>query len=276
MTNRPNEISSQPTPRSGRSRATLRSPTEALSGGGSLDLNDPKAMRRANMIQVFGEMSNAIAGGQRANITDMAFPTLRSLQGQGFNEETDGITGGVIDNFTPSEPKDFTRQNPIQPEDLGEAVGASGKIFQLQNVAAESWNAMTKAALADGINLNSDSALRSWDNQLRAYEDFIKTGRNQNNVVVPNILPPEKSLHVLGLAVDINGASKGSVVHNWLAANAARFGWTPISNEAWHWEFKGSKSFGGGSGGGGEDTSTPVGDASQPDPITTPAPAGPR
>jgi len=209
----------------------------------------------------------------------MAFPTLRSLQGQGFNEETDGITGGVIDNFTPSEPKDFTRQNPIQPEDLGEAVGADGIIFQLQNVAADSWNAMTKAALADGVNLSADSALRSWDNQLRAYEDFVKTGKNQNNVTVPNILPPERSLHVLGLAVDINSASKGSVVHNWLVANAAQFGWTPISNEAWHWEFKGSQFFGGSRTGSGSsdtpDTSTPA-DASQPAPITTTPTAGPR
>ncbi len=64
--------------------------------------------------------------------------------------------------------------------------------------------------------------------------------------------PPGYSNHSNGMAVDFNtvqgkvkyeakkaqnDAWKGTWLHRWLVANAARFGFKPLSTEAWHWDF---------------------------------------
>lgn len=106
--------------------------------------------------------------------------------------------------------------------------------------AATSWDAMLKAAAADGVRLYHSDTYRSWETQNAAYAAYRRGERGPGIVVAP----PGTSKHGAGLAVDVtdgNGIlSKGTAQWQWLSQNAARFGWYGISHEAWHWEYRGT------------------------------------
>ena len=102
--------------------------------------------------------------------------------------------------------------------------------------AAAAWEKMREAAAADGIQLMAIDTYRTWESQDRAHRQHLA------GVKKANVLPAGTSEHGNGLAVDITNGSiidRGDPEWRWLDANATRFGWHPISNEAWHWEFRG-------------------------------------
>ncbi len=102
--------------------------------------------------------------------------------------------------------------------------------------AAEAWEQMRAAAAADGIDLRVTDAYRSWESQNRAYQAYLSGEKRAN------VLPPGRSEHGVGLAVDVTNGQiigRSSPEWQWLDRNAWRFGWYPISNETWHWEFRG-------------------------------------
>ena len=102
--------------------------------------------------------------------------------------------------------------------------------------AASAWEEMRTAAAANGIDLQAIDLYRTWESQDRAYQAHL------NGTKTANVLPPGTSEHGVGLAVDItngNIVGVGDAEHAWLRDNAARYGWYPISNESWHWEFRG-------------------------------------
>lgn len=114
--------------------------------------------------------------------------------------------------------------------------GWEGRRVGLLEPAAQAWEALRAAAAADGIILWVVDAYRSREQQADAYRAFL-AGDKQANV-----LPPGESEHGNGLAVDITNGKligPGDREWAWLTANAARFGWYPIANEPWHWEFRG-------------------------------------
>lgn len=102
--------------------------------------------------------------------------------------------------------------------------------------AAAAWEEMRVAAAMDGVNLQAIDTYRSWEVQEGAYHAHLRGEKKAN------VLPPGRSEHGNGLAVDVtNGhlVGPGDPEHLWLSNNAGRFGWYPISNESWHWEFRG-------------------------------------
>jgi D-alanyl-D-alanine carboxypeptidase len=102
--------------------------------------------------------------------------------------------------------------------------------------AAGAWEEMRAAAAMDGVNLQAIDTYRSWEVQEVAYHSHLRGEKKAN------VLPPGESEHGNGLAVDVtNGhlVGPGDPEHLWLRNNAGRFGWYPISNESWHWEFRG-------------------------------------
>ena len=61
---------------------------------------------------------------------------------------------------------------------------------------------------------------------------------------VPTAIPG-RSLHELGLAIDLSTGGKSipnhaSPAYKWLAANAAKYGFANLPSEAWHWSITGS------------------------------------
>ena len=119
---------------------------------------------------------------------------------------------------------------------LVEVSGAwNGKGYLLAP-AAKAWEEMRAAAAAEGIDLRAIDMYRSYEAQAAGYQAFL-SGQKKANV-----LPPGKSEHGNGLAVDVTNGSlvgPGDPEWHWLQENAHRFGWYPISNESWHWEYRG-------------------------------------
>lgn len=52
-------------------------------------------------------------------------------------------------------------------------------------------------------------------------------------------LPPEKSKHCQGLALDLAGdVNNVNTPRGWFAKHGTKYGWYPVSNEAWHFEYR--------------------------------------
>ena len=130
------------------------------------------------------------------------------------------------------------RNGRLQPGELVEISGAWTGSGSLLPPAAQAWEEMRAAATADGIDLQAIDTYRSWESQGRAYQAHLRGDK------AANVLPPGTSEHGNGLAVDVtNGhiVGVGDPEYTWLRNNAVRYGWYPISNESWHWEFRGTQ-----------------------------------
>jgi D-alanyl-D-alanine carboxypeptidase len=129
------------------------------------------------------------------------------------------------------------RNGHLEASELTPISGAWNGTGRLLPPAADAWEEMRAAAAGDGIDLRAIDSYRAWDVQNRAYEAHLRGDKTAN------VLPPGESEHGNGLAVDItNGhlVGVGDPEYSWLRNNAAGYGWYPISNESWHWEFRGT------------------------------------
>jgi D-alanyl-D-alanine carboxypeptidase len=129
------------------------------------------------------------------------------------------------------------RNGRLEPHELVATPGGWHGDVELLPPAAEAWRLMRAAAAADGIELRAIDSYRDWDTQHRAHQEFLAGEKPAN------VLPPGTSEHGNGLAVDVtNGAIIGSDDREWVWLNqhGRDFGWYPISNETWHWEFRGT------------------------------------
>lgn len=112
---------------------------------------------------------------------------------------------------------------------------------RLAKTAASSWQEMSAAAAADGVQLGLSDSYRSYDAQVA-----VRASRGDRVATAE----PGHSVHGLGTAVDVNVGDPKVVA--WLKANSARFGWQnpawaqePGKNlEPWHYEHTGSASNG--------------------------------
>jgi hypothetical protein len=129
------------------------------------------------------------------------------------------------------------RNGHLGDDDLVAVSGAwDQRPARLLPPAATGWEAMRRAAAADGIDLRSIDTYRSWEAQAVGHQAYLDGKK------AAYVAPPGHSEHGVGLAVDVtNGGlvGPGDGEWEWLRANASRFGWFPISNESWHWEFRG-------------------------------------
>lgn len=125
-------------------------------------------------------------------------------------------------------------------EDLTRITGSDpSDVAYLHPLAARAFLAMKRAGEAEGFGFQIGSAWRPWDRQLRAYEQFRRTGLNLNGDPVPNISHPCNSKHPAGLAVDLN-VHPGGAFHRWLLENASAFGFKNTrDDEPWEWQFVG-------------------------------------
>ena len=151
------------------------------------------------------------------------------------------VPDGVV--ATSAELADYMATNQIEARNgrlaNHELAGISGSWHgtgRLLPPAAEAWELMRAAAGKDGIDLRAIDTYRTWESQERAHHKHLSGEKTAN------VLPPGRSRHGAGLAIDV---TNGNIIgrHDpewqWLATNARSFGWHPISNESWHWEFRG-------------------------------------
>lgn len=128
------------------------------------------------------------------------------------------------------------RNGHLEPHELVEVSGGWHGSARLLPPAAQAWESMRAAAAQDGIDLYAIDTYRSYEVQAHAHGEYL-AGRKDAYV-----LPPGHSEHGYGLAVDLTNGSlvgPGDAEWHWMTENASRFGWHPISNESWHWEFRG-------------------------------------
>jgi D-alanyl-D-alanine carboxypeptidase len=129
------------------------------------------------------------------------------------------------------------RNGRLDAAELSAVSGGWKGSARLLPPAAAAWEEMRTAAAADGVDLRIVDSYRSWDVQHQAHQAHLRGEK------AANVLPPGQSEHGNGLAVDItNGhlVGVGDAEYTWLRTNASRYGWYPISNESWHWEFRGT------------------------------------
>lgn len=103
--------------------------------------------------------------------------------------------------------------------------------------AAASWQEMYNAAKEAGVNLGVTDAYRTYDQQVTCAKTKGISGRGGTCAV------PGTSNHGWGKALDINNGKgiigANSPQYKWLTKNADKYGWGGISNETWHWEYRG-------------------------------------
>lgn len=146
-------------------------------------------------------------------------------------------------------PKDLKGIEPGKlPDSLLRSIKTGGKLHWR---AADAWNAMVAKAAADGLELKPTSSgdlYRSYESQLAGFKQryvlepvagtstktfegktwYLKKG-------MAMLATPGKSMHNLGIAVDVHSAGEPKRL-NWLIANVKDFGfsWEVVPSEPWH------------------------------------------
>lgn len=113
-------------------------------------------------------------------------------------------------------------------------VTIDGKPVEINT--AKAFLRMERAAKKDGIDLRVVSGFRTMAEQRYLYNLWLSGRGNQ-------AAPPGYSNHQSGTALDLNTTGPSDAVgsgpvYNWLARNAARFGFRRIPIEHWHWEYR--------------------------------------
>jgi hypothetical protein len=129
------------------------------------------------------------------------------------------------------------RNGRLSTTELTSVSGAWNGTGYLLPPAAAAWEEMRQAAAGEGIDIQAIDTYRSWESQNGAYQAHLRGDKTAN------VLPPGKSEHGNGLAVDLTSGhllGVGDAEYTWMRTHAAEFGWYPISNESWHWESRGT------------------------------------
>ncbi len=98
--------------------------------------------------------------------------------------------------------------------------------------AAAAYVAADAAAAAQGVLMCLADGKRSRAQQQATYDEYVvQYGQGMADLYV---LPPEKSAHVQGLAIDVQPYA----AYTWLEATRGALGWCRMyDNEAWHFEY---------------------------------------
>ncbi|MEU0936294.1 D-alanyl-D-alanine carboxypeptidase family protein [Embleya sp. NPDC005971] len=106
----------------------------------------------------------------------------------------------------------------------------------LTPAAYTAWKKIDQAMAAEGIELNLNSGKRGWGHQQKLLDEKIAEVGSREEAL-RWVLPPEKSMHVQGIAVDIYPANAQA----WLQAKGGKYGWCRLyDNEVWHFEYNAS------------------------------------
>lgn len=106
---------------------------------------------------------------------------------------------------------------------------------QIEQRTADAYMAMALAAAKDGIELTIFSAFRTHLEQEYFYACYQSCACNS----CAPAAKPGFSNHQSGHAIDI---AMWPGVHDWLVANASRFGFVAtVKSEPWHWEYRPKK-----------------------------------
>lgn len=90
----------------------------------------------------------------------------------------------------------------------------------------------TRAAAAQGVEIEINSGWRSVGFQQRLFDDGVRT-YGSVDAARQFVASPQTSMHVTGRAVDVGGPGAAA----WMSRNGPRFGLCQVyANELWHYE----------------------------------------
>lgn len=102
----------------------------------------------------------------------------------------------------------------------------------LRTDIAAAWTAAQALAAVDGVGLCLADGKRSRGQQQATFDDYVR--QYGAEMAAQYVLPPEKSAHVQGRAVDVQPYA----AYTWLEQTDGRLGFCRIyDNEAWHFEY---------------------------------------
>lgn len=102
----------------------------------------------------------------------------------------------------------------------------------LRSDVVTGWRAIEKAANADGVIVCLNDGKRSTAQQQAQYDEYLE--QYGAEVADQLVLPPDKSAHVTGNAIDV----QPQAAYQWLQASKGSLGFCRIyDNEPWHFEY---------------------------------------
>jgi hypothetical protein len=103
----------------------------------------------------------------------------------------------------------------------------------LRPAALDAWHRLLTAAGAQGVRLCLNDGKRSADQQQREFDDAVRKFGTAE-LAGKYVLPPAKSMHVQGTAVDVQPLESAV----WVEHNGSSLGWCRrYENEQWHFEY---------------------------------------
>lgn len=99
--------------------------------------------------------------------------------------------------------------------------------------ALDAWERASAEAAAHGVTLCLQDGKRSRRQQQAQFDDYVRRYGSAESAR-QYVLPPHESMHVLGVAVDVQPPAAAA----WLERTAGALGWCrQYENEPWHFEF---------------------------------------
>ena len=122
-------------------------------------------------------------------------------------------------------------------DDAGEPCPSDPQYFDEQPIGlrpdvAAAWQSAVATAATVGVQLCLNDGKRSRAQQQATYDDYVK----QFGTAMANdyVLPPDKSAHVLGYAIDVQPYAG----YTWLQGTNGSLGFCrTYDNEVWHFEY---------------------------------------
>jgi D-alanyl-D-alanine carboxypeptidase len=95
------------------------------------------------------------------------------------------------------------------------------------------WQRLRAAAGEDGVQLCLNDGKRSRDQQARQFAEAVERFGDAE-LASRYVLQPDESMHVVGIAVDVQPLASAA----WVERNGSAFGWCRrYENEPWHFEY---------------------------------------
>ncbi|MCP3799056.1 D-alanyl-D-alanine carboxypeptidase family protein [Allokutzneria sp. A3M-2-11 16] len=104
----------------------------------------------------------------------------------------------------------------------------------MNSAAAQAWTKAKEEAGSRGVTLCAHEAKRTAAQQKAEFDEALERYNGDRRLAEQYVLPPAKSLHVSGLAVDVQPRASAA----WLERTAGALGWCRrYANEPWHFEY---------------------------------------
>jgi zinc D-Ala-D-Ala carboxypeptidase len=220
-------------------RAAGRDNLEAAESGGEFTAQLAVVMRNANLPDNLSKRIQTASALNSAFITDLFFCLAQ-----------DRHLWELVDKQHPL-PPDYVPSGLVTLKDGSYQVSRAG--LTLRRDAAESLGEMAAAARRSGVTLIASSAYRSYRYQEEVYKRNVREMGQE--AADRESARPGCSQHQTGLALDfgsIDDSFAQTAAGRWMAANAARFGWslsfpdgyeavTGYRWESWHYRYVGKE-----------------------------------